>query len=243
MAHSQQTSSSRYQVAAVGMCLETLLADRSTKSPTDFARVAEAAATAGFRSVAITAGRAAQLGVQDARRILDDAGLEVKLAELVTYWAEGPDAAINDFEDQLDTIEAMGAKTILAVAQQTEMDLAERLRVSPPCVTRRPARDVQVAIEFVPGRALCDLATAWQVLQRSGAPNGGIDLDMKHWQNQASGPTSICCAPSLANACCTSRCATPTRRTPRSPSTYQDEFKIGRCQATAWSIFPESSRP
>ena len=124
MAHSQQTSSSRYQVAAVGMCLETLLADRSTKSHTDFARVAEAAATAGFRSVAITAGRAAQLGVQDARRILDDAGLEVKLAELVTYWAEGPDAAINDFEDQLDTIEAMGAKTILAVAQQTEMDLA-----------------------------------------------------------------------------------------------------------------------
>ncbi len=188
MAHSQQTSSSRYQVAAVGMCLETLLADRSTKSHTDFARVAEAAATAGFRSVAITAGRAAQLGVQDARRILDDAGLEVKLAELVTYWAEGPDAAINDFEDQLDTIEAMGAKTILAVAQQTEMDLARAAEGFAALCERAGRRDVQVAIEFVPGRALCDLATAWQVLQRSGAPNGGIDLDMKHWQNQASGP-------------------------------------------------------
>ncbi len=187
MTHTQQTSSSRYG-APVGMCLETLLADRSTNSPADFARVAEAAATAGFRSVAIWAGRIAQLGIHDARRILDDAGVEVKLAELVTHWADGPEAAINGFEDQLDTVEAMGAKKVLAVAQQTEMDLGRAVEGFAALCERAARREVQVAVEFVPNRALCDLATAWQVVRRSGAANGGIDLDMKHWQNQPNGP-------------------------------------------------------
>ena len=57
MAPNRQTSASRFEAASVGMCLETLLADRSTNSPADFARVAEAAAAAGFRTAAVWPGR------------------------------------------------------------------------------------------------------------------------------------------------------------------------------------------
>jgi sugar phosphate isomerase/epimerase len=188
MAPNQQTSPSRFQAAHVGMCLETLLADRSNNDPADFARVAEATAAAGFPTVAIPAGRADKVGVQQARRILDDAGVEVKLVELLTYWANGPDAALNGFEQQLDTIEVLGATRILAVAQQTEMDMGRAAEGFASLCERAAQRNVKVAIEFVPNRALCDLATAWQVVAQSGAPNGGIDLDMKHWQNQPNGP-------------------------------------------------------
>ena len=134
----------------MGMRLETLLADRSTNSPADFARVAEAAAAAGFRSVAIWAGRIAQLGIHDARRILDDAGVEVKLAELVNHWADGPEAAITGFEDQLDTVEAMGAKKVLAVVQQTEMDLGRAVEGFAALCERAAQRGVQVAVSSSP---------------------------------------------------------------------------------------------
>jgi 4-hydroxyphenylpyruvate dioxygenase len=188
MAANRQTSASRFEAASVGMCLETLLADRSTNNPADFARVAEAAAAAGFRTAAVWPGRAADMGIHEVRRILDDAGIKVRLAEMVTHWAEGPQAAIQGLEDQLDILDALGAKLILAVAQQTEMDMGRATDGFAALCERAAARDVGVAIEFVPNRALCDLATAWHVIQGSGAPNGGIDLDMKHWQNQPNGP-------------------------------------------------------
>jgi sugar phosphate isomerase/epimerase len=188
MENTQPTSPSRFEAASVGMCLETLLADRSTKSPIDFARVALAAAAAGFRSVAVWPGRVADMGIHQARRILDDAGVEVRLVEIPTHWANGPEAAVHGFADELDMIEALGAKLVLAVAQQTEMDMGRATEGFAALCERAAEREVKVAIEFVPNRALCDLATAWLVVQGSGAPNGGIDLDMKHWQNQPGGP-------------------------------------------------------
>jgi sugar phosphate isomerase/epimerase len=188
MAPNQQTPPSRFEVASVGMCLETLLADRSTNTPADFARIAEAAAAAGFSTAAVWAERAATMGIREARRILDDAGVEVRLAELVTHWADGPTAAVDGLDDQLELLEALGAKLMLAVAQQTEMDLGRATAGFAALCERAAERDVKAAIEFVPTRALCDLATAWQVVRGSGAPNGGIDLDMKHWQNQPNGP-------------------------------------------------------
>ena len=47
---------------------------------------------------------------------------------------------------------------------------------------------VRVAIEFLPWSAVPDLATAWQLVQESGAANGGIVIDMLHWQRQPGGP-------------------------------------------------------
>jgi sugar phosphate isomerase/epimerase len=191
VAHDPQTPASPFSVDRVGISLETLVPDRSdpsTRTPAAFARIAEGAAAAGFRTVALSADRVVELGIQQARRILDDAGVDVKVVELVTYWAEGPDAATNGVEGQLDAVEGLGARLFLAVAQQPEMDMGRAAEGFAALSERAAKRNIQVAIEFVPNRALCDLATALEVVQRSGAPNAGIDLDMKHWQNQPNGP-------------------------------------------------------
>jgi sugar phosphate isomerase/epimerase len=178
----------RFEAASVGMCLETLLADRSTVDVASFDRVVESAADAGFRSVAVWGARTADIGLREARRLLDDAGMEVRLVEVLNRWIEGPQAAVKGLEAQLDMVEGLGAKLILAVAQQTEMDKAQAVEGFAALCERSAPRGVKVAIEFVPYRALGDLATAWDIIQRSGAANGGIDLDMKHWQNQPGGP-------------------------------------------------------
>ena len=73
-----------------------------------------------------------------------------------------------------------------------------------------------IAIEFLPWSAILDLATAWQLVQESGAANGGIVIDMLHRQRQPGGPTWSCCGRSPAIASPTCRCATPrpARRAP-----------------------------
>jgi sugar phosphate isomerase/epimerase len=49
-------------------------------------------------------------------------------------------------------------------------------------------RDLRVCIEFFPWSGMPDLATAWGVVEGSGVANGGIVIDMMHWQHQDGGP-------------------------------------------------------
>ena len=47
---------------------------------------------------------------------------------------------------------------------------------------------MDVALEFIPYYAVPDLKTAWDVVRRSGAGNGGICLDFMHFDRQPGGP-------------------------------------------------------
>ena len=49
-------------------------------------------------------------------------------------------------------------------------------------------RGLRVCIEFVPCTGVPDLATAWRVVDESGAANGGLLVDMMHWHRQPGGP-------------------------------------------------------
>jgi sugar phosphate isomerase/epimerase len=49
-------------------------------------------------------------------------------------------------------------------------------------------RDLRVCIEFFRSAAIANLATAWRIVSEAGAPNGGILVDMMHWQRQPGGP-------------------------------------------------------
>ena len=172
----------------IGICLETLLLDRTTASATDYARVADAAAAAGFRTAAVWAGRIEALGVGAARRLFDDAGLNVRLVECLTFWADGPDAALKGLDHQLDIAQAVGAPAILAVAQQSAFDHHAAAEGFAALCDQASIRGIRVAIEFIPYRGLDSLATAWAIVRDSGAPNGGINLDLMHWQHQPGGP-------------------------------------------------------
>jgi sugar phosphate isomerase/epimerase len=170
------------------MCLSTLLDDPATCDAADLARIVRASAAAGFRSVALWSWQAAAMGVGTACAILDDAGVTARLAECRTRWAEGPDAAVEQIDEQLDVLGALGAEMMLAVSKQTTMDMARAVEGFAALCERAGQRGIRVAIEFIPCRALHDLATAWQVVRDSHAPNGGIVLDMMHWQYQPGGP-------------------------------------------------------
>lgn len=184
----RSTSSSGFTAAAVGMCLETLLADPQRCDATEFARVAQASSAAGFRHVGLWLWRVAEMGIPTARTILDDAGVSVRLTECRIRWADGPDAAVEGLEEELDKVEALGAEMILAIAKPTELDLSQAAEGFGALCERAATRGVRATIEFIPCRALRDLATAWEVVRRSGAANGGLDLDLMHWQNQIGGP-------------------------------------------------------
>jgi sugar phosphate isomerase/epimerase len=184
----RSTSTSGFTAAAVGMCLETLLADPQRCDAAEFARVARASSAAGFRHVGLWLWRVAEMGIPTARTILDDAGVRVRLTECRIRWADGPDAAVEGLEEELDQVEALGAEMILAISKPTELDLSQAAEGFGALCERAAARGVRVTIEFIPCRALRDLATAWEVVRRSGAVNGGLDLDLMHWQNQDGGP-------------------------------------------------------
>ena len=182
------SSSSGFTARTVGMCLETLLADPRQCDASELARVARASSAAGFRDVGLWLWRAADMGIPTVRTVLDEAGVSVRMAECRIAWAEGPDAAVEGLEEELDRVEAVGAEMMLAISTPTELDLSQAAEGFGALCERAATRGVRVTIEFIPCRVLCDLATAWEVVRRSGAANGGLDLDLMHWQNQAGGP-------------------------------------------------------
>jgi sugar phosphate isomerase/epimerase len=181
-------SSSRFSAEAVGMCLETLLGDPGRCDAEEFERIVKATSAAGFRSVTMWSWRALDMGVTTTRKILDDAGVNVRLTEVRTRWAEGPGPAIDGIDPHLDLVAALGAETVLAISQYTAMDVGLGTEGFAALCERAAQRGLRVTIEFMPCRALCDLATAWQVVGGSGASNGGIDIDLMHWQHQPGGP-------------------------------------------------------
>ncbi len=170
------------------MCLETLLADPEICDVTEFERVSRASSAAGFRYVGLWLWRAARMGILTVRDVLDDAGLRVRLTECRIKWTEGPDAAVEGIEEELDSVETLGAEMILAISKETRLDISRAAEGFGALCERAAARGLRVTIEFIPCRAVHDLATAWEVVRRSGAGNGGLDVDMMHWQNQVGGP-------------------------------------------------------
>jgi sugar phosphate isomerase/epimerase len=53
---------------------------------------------------------------------------------------------------------------------------------------RARAHRVKVSIEFIPWYGIPDLDTAWRIVRESGASNGGICIDLMHWERQPGGP-------------------------------------------------------
>jgi sugar phosphate isomerase/epimerase len=185
----ERTSPCPFDRESIGICLETLLVDPMRGyGKTEFERMAQATSQAGFRSVAMWSWPARDLGADYVRRFLDDLGLRVRLTECGVKWAQGPAAAVDHLEEQLDLVEAVGSNRMLAISKDTSMDLSRAAAGFAAVCDRAAERGLHVTIEFIPCRAVPDLATAWRIVRQSGAANGGLDIDMMHWQHQPGGP-------------------------------------------------------
>jgi sugar phosphate isomerase/epimerase len=178
----------RYRADAVGMCPATLLPEPMTCDADGLREIAGASAGAGFPTFSLWSFYATNNGVDTARMMFDDAGVAVRAVEAATQWTEGPEAAVADADLQLDVASAFGADLLLACTMAPTMDAARATEGFAALCERASEHGVRVAIEFLPWSAVPDLATTWQLVQESGAANGGIVIDMMHWQRQPGGP-------------------------------------------------------
>lgn len=172
----------------VGMCIGTLGADPIAVAQ-DLPAVLAAVAASGAPSVSIHAFLGAMYGPEVVAGMLADAGLRAGALEAALAWSAGPgDAVIAEAEQLLAMAEATGAREVLTVVLDTEMDRgAASDGLAQLCGLLAPA-GVRPCLEWLPWTAMPTIASAVDLLHASGAPNCGLTFDTWHWMRQPGGP-------------------------------------------------------
>jgi sugar phosphate isomerase/epimerase len=108
----------------------------------------------------------------------------------VTQWVHGPSVALDaEITATAEAATVLGADTVLACTLEPSLvSLDAAIAGFRVLCEQAASRDLRVCIEFFPWSGMPNLATAWRVVEGSGAPNGGIVIDMMHWQHQDGGP-------------------------------------------------------
>jgi sugar phosphate isomerase/epimerase len=177
-----------YDADAVGICPGTLLVDPFTGGADDVERSARASAEAGFGSLALWTQRVEAHGLEGAAALFDGLGLRVRAVEAAIHWGAGAAAAADEVELHLEVAAALGADILQAADLSAVLDFDRAVEGFAVLCERAGAYGVRVCIEFVPWLAIPDLETAWRIVEAAGAWNGGICLDLLHWQLQPGGP-------------------------------------------------------
>ncbi len=173
----------------VGVCVSTLHITPSEFVPEDVDRLCRVAASAGFPSVALQSYWVSRFGVDATRRLLDETGMTAGALEGAIKWPGGRDAAIEDADELLEMTAAIGAGVLHGTSMALELEsLPRAVEGFATLCERAKAYDIRVSIEHIPWYAIPDIDTAWEIVQESGATNGGICVDLMHWQRQRGGP-------------------------------------------------------
>ncbi len=171
---------------------------------TSFAERVAAASAAGFRAVSLwgrdyQAARDEGLGDADLRAMLADAGLEV--AELDPAWWWLPGAAEVRIPAEVDALDVFrfGERELFAVADAVGARSVNAVDVFGGAWTVEAAAEafaglcrradehgLLVHLEWLPWSRIPDLATALEIVQTSGARNGGLNVDAWHFTRTGS---------------------------------------------------------
>jgi sugar phosphate isomerase/epimerase len=178
------------QHEAVGICPAILVQDPMATDDETFERVVHAAAAARFTSFSLWSFWATTYGTERARALLDSVGIRVPAVEAVMQWVHGPGVALDsEMTAMTEVATGLGAEMLIACTlEPTPASLADAVAGFRVLCDQAAAHDLRVCIEFFPWSGMPDLATAWRVVEESGAPNGGILIDMMHWHHQDGGP-------------------------------------------------------
>ena len=121
-------------------------------------------------------------------RLLESTGMAIDEIEFLTGWSSDVEP-IRAHSLQVEAaifaaVDALGARQLNVGCTESPGEVAtvERLaeRFAALC-DRAAGHGLTVALEFLPWSGIPDIATAWDVVRRSGAPNGGILLDVWHF--------------------------------------------------------------
>jgi len=147
----------------------------------------DAAKAAGFEAIGIRIAPrrpdepypAQVLGAPDAIRAINrqasEAGVTIANVQAYQFF---PDTRWEDMQAVIDTTHALGVPTILAYS--FDPDGARFLdRFGRYCEEARKA-NIGIAVEFMPYSQVRDLSSALALLDRAGAPNAGVCLDVLH---------------------------------------------------------------
>jgi len=177
------------------LCSATLMPDPTNPGPDGLATQVEATKAAGYAGLSLwrlhAEAAVESLGSAEAvREMVLGSGLRIPLVEAMMPWDESDfGAAMTTTEPFFEMAEAYGAKTVLAVTMATEkLEVASAARRFGELCARAADRGLGIAIEFLPWSGIPDLASAWQIVEASGAENGGLLVDGWHWQRQPGGP-------------------------------------------------------
>ena len=119
------------------------------------------------------------LGATDTIRAIrqraSDAGVRIANVQAYQFF---PDTRFEDMQAVIDTTHELGVSTILAYSFDPDQTrFAERF--APYCEEARKA-DIRIAVEFLPYSQIRDLSDALALLDRIGAPNAGVCIDVLH---------------------------------------------------------------
>lgn len=157
--------------------------------------IVDAAADAGFGGVSLWAFHhlaAVGDGVspEQVKAWHDDRGLTVPVVESLLGWEGGDTRAIDEqCIPTLDIARMYGAETVAGVVMSPELPSIDAATSGLAHLARRAEeRGLGVCIEWLPWSGIPDLATAWKVVEGTGADNCGLVLDTWHWLRQPGGP-------------------------------------------------------
>lgn len=111
-------------------------------------------------------------------------GLSTPVVDAISGWSHG--ASDKEIEARalpvLEVAVEARAQTVLALSTESTLpSVAVAGRGFAHVCALAADRGLGVCIEFFPWGGISDIAKAWQVIEASGAANGGIVLDTWHW--------------------------------------------------------------
>ena len=179
---------SRFDPNQVGLCLSTLFPNPGAIDAAEVDALLAICRDAGFTTLCLSPPLISAVGQDTLKAAVERMGMDVRTIEAIIGWSDGPDSAAEDTQGCLDLAAFFGADTLLAATISPEFDYQRALRGLERACELAAEQNVSVALEFIPGTAVPDLATAWRMVKESGAPNGGVVLDTLHWYHQPGGP-------------------------------------------------------
>lgn len=167
-------------MSVVGICTAALLVDPMTAGEDEVRAAGEAAVGAGFTSASVWAQHLPALA---------GTGLAVAVVEAATRWGNGSaDDAEREARFFVGAAREHGASLVAAVCLEPSISDRSRARRNLEALVRSAAdAGVRVCLEFVPGTAVPNLATAWDLVEPLG-PEATVLLDTWHWTRQPGGP-------------------------------------------------------
>jgi len=173
----------------VGLCPGILLTDPMHCDRAGFTEAVAATAEVGFDSVSLWAMHAQAVGLGQTQSLLADAGLSVAVVEALVQWGSGPGPALREeAEATLDIASRFGAGMVGACVLEPALDVAAMTAGFAEICDLAASAGQRVCLEFLPWSAVPDLATGWRIVEAAGRDNGGILLDLWHWQREPGGP-------------------------------------------------------